>query len=1427
MSNDKKLHSRLEGLFAGLGSLARGAQPGADASGPPAEGGLPVAAHVPLARHDPLASPAGWSWETGADGALTACSPEASAHLAIESGDMLGKPLASLVFPGDDAGQQALAAALKAQQPFVDLRLGLRRLDGSRLAVLLSGMPIRDDAGDFAGYRGVAHAIGAALPNLPSLPALPAAVAPAAQAEQAAGTAELAPTSRPASQTAEPEAAEPQPGPRDAAAPTAGPSAGALDAEPPSDAAQAPPEPDEAASLPAPQPEPAPAALRKPGTAPLPTLSRPAAEGRPGTAPLPPLPGPTRSAPVLPQAASWGYVAGPEGLSPIADFNRPEMDEALTGGSLVARSAEVAAGSAPDGARRALALPIRLHSQTIGVLDFFDEGEARTWSDDDLALAQAVADQLALALENARLFAETREYLEKQTLLYEVTRAAASASDMNEALNSAAEALARVLPEADIAILLLDEASRNLRIRAAVGYPADLGDRLLIPVGHGVTGWVAENNQPALIADVRADPRYVAGVPGMASEAAVPLALGERVIGVLNVESPRLGAFDEQDLQLLSTLAGTLSAIIVNSNLLEAISHERERLGVLYDVLQSLITRPDRRAILQTALNIAPRIGAQHAYMLLLGSREVEAEFHSTLPGLDELDARLAREFALTLTRHGLERWVLEQRRPAVVADTRADERWHTAAAHAQDEPARAVISVPLQTQRGTLTGVLAYTHTQPGALREEQLPLIESIAGQVAVALENDLLRQQQQTQNYSAQALARAAQAMTRTLDEAELHQIVAEQLLESFRPNAVALLHWDPATNTFRTLALRQGDAPAAEDAWPAPGESMPATRRADLLKVIHERQGHIRLVSEAPGDQARESMVLPLLYGGEVEGVVEVVHTGPARGLSSADMELFQSILTAAASALQSARLYELQRQTAERLAEVDRLKSQFLANMSHELRTPLNSIIGFSRVILKGIDGPLTDLQTQDLTSINNAGQHLLGLINDILDMARIEAGKMELVLDEMDLRDTLRSVLSTAVALVKDKNVELREDIDPHLPTVRADAMRVRQVLLNLLSNAAKFTDHGYITLRARPVEAVGLHSGRLEPFVEISVTDSGPGIAPEDMARLFEPFSQVDASATRKVGGTGLGLSICRQLIELHNGRIWVESEVGRGSTFLFILPAGPAEAGAEAEPGPAAHGQARIVLAVDDDPGIIGLYRRYLEPHGYQVIGVTRSTEAITRAAELRPAAILLDVMMPNRDGWQVLAELKRSEVTSSIPVIMCTLASEPERAYDLGAAGYLSKPIIESDLVEALKNVPARASLGRASVLVIESQAEDLEFVRRALRSGNSEAASAFRLIEARDSQAGLTAARLERPAAIILNLSQPGLDGFATLAALRNDPLTRDIPVVALAQSELGPEERNRLTRQVTALRRKGEFKEGDLVQDLKRAIAARV
>ncbi|MFP3853850.1 MAG: ATP-binding protein [Anaerolineales bacterium] len=366
-------------------------------------------------------------------------------------------------------------------------------------------------------------------------------------------------------------------------------------------------------------------------------------------------------------------------------------------------------------------------------------------------------------------------------------------------------------------------------------------------------------------------------------------------------------------------------------------------------------------------------------------------------------------------------------------------------------------------------------------------------------------------------------------------------------------VQILDLEPPKTSRLTLKVPQ--LPADIDATSAP-KYLPSW---GSVPGYLDEDGTIHPIHEALSEPVRESrreegfMAIPITTGDSVLGEITFEEPEEGRIWSSTDRELIEEISRQLGLALQDARSYQLTQQALEEMREADHLKSQFLANMSHELRTPLNSIIGFSKVILKGIDGPITDTQREDLNAIYNAGQHLLGLISDMLDISRIEAGKLDLSFEQVDVKEVIESVMTTATGLAKDKPIELVTDVPEDLPDITADRIRVRQVMLNLVSNAAKFTEEGQIAISARLVQS------EPQPEILVAVADTGIGIAEENMSKLFEPFSQVDPSPTRKSGGSGLGLSIARHLVELHGGRIWAESTLGEGSTFAFTLPLKP----------------------------------------------------------------------------------------------------------------------------------------------------------------------------------------------------------------------------------------------------------------------------
>jgi CheY-like chemotaxis protein len=362
----------------------------------------------------------------------------------------------------------------------------------------------------------------------------------------------------------------------------------------------------------------------------------------------------------------------------------------------------------------------------------------------------------------------------------------------------------------------------------------------------------------------------------------------------------------------------------------------------------------------------------------------------------------------------------------------------------------------------------------------------------------------------------------------------------------------------------------------------------------------------------------------------------------------------------------------------------------------------------------------------------------------------------------------------------------------------------VRQILLNLVSNAAKFTEAGEI------VVAVSVQSDTVgAQELRISVKDTGPGISPDDQAKLFQAFSQVDDSPTRKTGGSGLGLSISQQLVQMHGGRIGVDSAPGKGSTFYFTLPV--YQAGLETS----AKG-ARVVLAVDDDPQVIQLYERYLEPQGYQVVGLTDPTRAKQRALEMKPFAITLDIMMPGYDGWQVLSELKSDAETRTIPVIVCSILEQQERGFSLGAADYVLKPILGDGLVKALDRLNRDRSI--REVLIVDDDADSRRLIEKTFQAQRE-----YRLVLAGSGEEGWKAIKQHAPDAVIINLFMPDMDGFTLLEKLRDHAGLRHVPVVVISDRELSADQQQQLTDFGHRLIRKSSLHEKDLLETMQRAL----
>ncbi len=517
---------------------------------------------------------------------------------------------------------------------------------------------------------------------------------------------------------------------------------------------------------------------------------------------------------------------------------------------------------------------------------------------------------------------------------------------------------------------------------------------------------------------------------------------------------------------------------------------------------------------------------------------------------------------------------------------------------------------------------------------------------------------------------------------------------------------------------------------------------------------------------------------------------------------------------------------------EELASASRLKSQFLANVSHELRTPLNSIIGFSELLQEKAFGELNDKQSQYVKYVHSSGEHLLLLINNILDLSKIEAGRMELTLDEITLTELIEEVVATIVPLADKRFIKIKVQTSTASPIIRADKPKLKQILINLLSNAVKFNvDKGTIDVGWHITEE--LHDMKMNKMLSLVITDSGIGIRKEDMGRLFKEFEQLDPTVTREHGGTGLGLSLTKKLTELHGGRILVESEYGKGCKFTvkipqFVdkisLPAANSQEYSEtvetvkSEDAPAASGVKPLVLVAGESGDINQLIEIYIGTDLYEVMIASDGEEVLKLAREHKPFAIVMGVALQKKDGWEVLRELKDDPETSNIEIVMISSSDNKELGFALGAIDYLVKPVSKEKLLDVLSRVHFSANLlkkkdGNTKVLVVDDEPQVLDLMEDILTSEGLE------VITADGGEKAIEMATSEEPDLIVLDLMMPETSGFEVVDRLKKNFKTRNIPIVIFTAKDLTEEDKNRLQGQIQKVIQKAGFTNEDLLSEV--------
>ncbi len=562
--------------------------------------------------------------------------------------------------------------------------------------------------------------------------------------------------------------------------------------------------------------------------------------------------------------------------------------------------------------------------------------------------------------------------------------------------------------------------------------------------------------------------------------------------------------------------------------------------------------------------------------------------------------------------------------------------------------------------------------------------------------------------------------------------------------------------------------------------------------------------------------------PVLIGSQAVAVMEFFTEKPAEP-DEALLQAMAHIGTQLGRVFERKRSEEELRQAKDQAEEANRSKSKFLATMSHELRTPLNAIIGYSEMLQEEADDLGVKIFDSDLKRIHSAGKHLLTLINDILDLSKIEAGKMELFLETFSLAGLIQDVVNTVHPLAEKNGNRIKVESEKDPGSMHADVTRVRQILFNLMSNACKFTKSGTITVRVnREIRKSG-------EWFRFDISDTGIGMTPDQLARLFEAFTQADASTTRQYGGTGLGLVISRKFCHMMGGDITVQSEHGRGTTFTVELPVDVSSHGIQrvqvfeekiaAEPLTAVGKEdfRSTILVIDDDPDARDLMSRVLFREGFRPVLASSGEQGLFLARELRPKVVILDVLMPVMDGSTVLTEMKADPELADIPVIMVTMVDNKELGYALGVSDYLSKPVDRERLACVLRRFSCPNP--PCPVLVVEDDEETRDIFKRALEK------EGWSVAVAENGRVGLARVSEQIPELILLDLMMPEMDGFEFVTELRKNEAWRQIPLIVVTAKDLTQDDRNRLNGYVQSILQKGDYTKDGLMQELRSLLAA--
>lgn len=1028
------------------------------------------------------------------------------------------------------------------------------------------------------------------------------------------------------------------------------------------------------------------------------------------------------------------------------------------------------------GFKALLRLPLAVQDRVIGMVELGERERDRSFTESEIQLAQTLTNQAAIAIANAELFAETQKRVAELETINTVGQAISASMPLIELVELIRREVNHVIDASDFYIALYD-AKTNL-----ISFPIfyDHNERITpepIAGNTGITGYVLNTRRPLLLnspSDLTAIglENHYGDVPQ--SFIGVPLIIGEFVSGVMAVQDyTHLYAYDEGHVRILSTIATQAAIAIENARLFDEVRNfaqeledrvhqrtdelamanaeltlERDRVETLYRITSELSASLDLDRVLNRALALVNEaVGTTRGSILLIDG-ESSMLIHRAALGLDKA-LPVGGERTRFSSSEGLAGWVIQNRLPAIVPELRRDDRWDEQPDH-EERLYQSAMVTPLIAGEDVL-GALLLLHTDMDYFADAHLRLVETAASQVATAINNAAL--------YG--FIRESAERLGMMLRAQQIEGAKFQAILESVT-DAVLVADADEKIILFNAAAER----------------ILGYERDTVLGRVVSDFAGlygplgaewedQIRKWRQDP-QARREVPLLSNLFEFEADKRHVNVTIAPVTGPSEeyiGTVSVFRDI-------------------SAE--VQADRAKTDFVSNVSHELRTPMTSIKGYADLLLIGAAGNLNENQDRFLNIIKANADRLTTLVDDLLNISRIETGSIELDFKKVDMNNVIEQVVESLRERIEQKELHIEAALpDEDSVHVFGDRDRLIQILTNLVSNAYQYTNPGgTIRVVAQIVDGM----------MRVDVQDSGIGIPEEDADKVFQRFFRADDPLVQEFSGTGLGLSIVESLVKMHGGDIWFESQMGEGTTFSFTVPLATEELTIDATVDEVAvktasrfmRESAPHILVVEDDPDIAALLVRQLEEVGYRVSSVSTGKDALDVARAEKPDLITLDIFLPDIDGLRVLNELKEDPETADVPVVMVSVMPDNKESLEMGAIDYITKPINLPLLIEVVSRVLGQVG----TVLVVEDHRDTRRLLTEALQRAG------FRVLVTASGRQGLQLAKDENPDLILLDVKLPRMDGYTVLQNLRKSKVTSKTPVMIMTGSVILDEARRK-------------------------------